>query len=176
MMAGRVDACALGAVCLCLAASPALANSPEQAPPAAQQEQVKKWGPLGPVYDLAVRALEKGQYEDAIKLLKALKRDDHPHVLNSLGYAYRKSGQAQDALPYYEKALSIAPDFTQAREYLGEAWLQLGEPVKAWEQLAEIEKYCGGTECDDYQMLKQAIDAHVSQSSSAAGSQGRDSW
>jgi tetratricopeptide (TPR) repeat protein len=163
----------LAAACLGLVAMPAGANEGPAPPPPAEQQPIESWAPLGPVYDLAVRAAKNGQYEQAIKLLEALKRDDHPQVLNYLGYAHRKLGKVQEAVPFYEKALSIAPDYTAAREYLGEAWLQLGEPIKAREELAEIEKHCG-TECDDYVSLRDAIEAYVSNSSAAGGR--RDAW
>ncbi len=167
----RSRAC-LAAICLGLVAAPAMANQ-GPVPPPAGQTTIKNWAPLGPVYDLAVRAARHGRYEDAIKLLTALKREDHPQVLNYLGYSYRKKGNVREAVPYYEKALSIAPDYTAAREYLGETWLQLDEPIKAREQLAEIEKHCG-TECGDYVDLRQAIEAYVSNTSAAGGR--RDAW
>jgi tetratricopeptide (TPR) repeat protein len=132
------------------------ANEDDGATAEVRRQLTKKWGNLGPVYDLAVRFAGNGGYREAIVLLNALKRDDDPRVLNYLGYATRKSGDAERAIGFYEKALSLEPDFTQARQYLGEAWLQLGQPDKAKEQLAAIEARCG-KECRDYRDLEQAI-------------------
>ncbi len=141
--------------------TPVMADDEGAAPVEIRRKIEKKWGSLGPVYGLAVRFAKAGDYANAIVLLKALKRQDDPRVLNYLGYATRKSGDAGKAVPFYEKALSLAPDFVVAREYLGEAWLQLGQPDKAREQLAEIEKSCGAP-CRPYQNLTNAIAAHAS--------------
>jgi predicted Zn-dependent protease len=57
---------------------------------------------------------------------------------------------------YYQKVLAAHPDRTNTRQYLGEAFLQKGEPAKAKEQLAEIAKRCG-VACEDYQLLADEI-------------------
>lgn len=138
----------------------ALADGEDTAPVEVRRELTKKWGRPGPVYDMAVRLAKKGQYENAILLLTSLKRNDDPRVLNYLGFATRKSGDPDGAIPFYEKALALEPGFTQARQYLGEAWLQLQQTGLAEEQLAEIKKHCGEN-CDDYRKLAQMIDAHA---------------
>jgi tetratricopeptide (TPR) repeat protein len=145
-----------------LAGAPAArANEEGSAPAEVRRQLTKKWGNLGPVYDLAVRFARNGGFSEAVVLLEALKRNDDPRVLNYLGYATRKSGDAKRAIGFYEKALALAPDFTQARQYLGEAWLQLDQPEKAKEQLAAIKARCG-KECRDYLELEQAIIAFTS--------------
>jgi lipoprotein NlpI len=58
------------------------------------------------------------------------------------------------------QALALDPNYTKARQYLGEAFLQKGDVVKAKEQLMEIADRCGGP-CDDYEVLVKAIAAHV---------------
>ena len=57
---------------------------------------------------------------------------------------------------YYHKVLAAHPDRTNTRQYLGEAFLQKGEPAKAKEQLAEIARRCG-IACEDYQLLADEI-------------------
>jgi tetratricopeptide (TPR) repeat protein len=58
---------------------------------------------------------------------KALKlRLDHYQAANELGYALRRAGDAQKAIGAYNLALSIKPDFLEAIEYRGEAYLALG--------------------------------------------------
>jgi tetratricopeptide (TPR) repeat protein len=42
---------------------------------------------------------------------------------NGMGYAYRKTGDATQALAMYDKALEMAPGFPDAIEYRGEAYL-----------------------------------------------------
>ena len=118
-----------------------------------------KWGAPDAPYKAARKLVEDGQYADAIKALTALDRAKDPRVLNYLGFAHRKLGQLKPAFDYYEKALAIAPDFTLAREYLGEAYLQAGQPDKAKAELEKIEKLCG-TDCEAYKDLEAAIAKH----------------
>jgi tetratricopeptide (TPR) repeat protein len=46
-------------------------------------------------------------------------------AFNGMGYAYRKTGDATQALAMYDKALQMAPGFPDAIEYRGEAYLTL---------------------------------------------------
>ncbi len=72
------------------------------------------------------RTLAKsGEYARAIQLLKTADQTD-PHVLNYLGYSYRKSGDVTTGIKYYKLALAIDPDFVLAREYLGEGYVKAG--------------------------------------------------
>ena len=57
---------------------------------------------------------------------------------------------------YYQRVLAAHPDRTTTRQYLGEAFLQIGDPGRAREQLAEISKRCG-VACEDYQLLADEI-------------------
>lgn len=159
----------LGVMGLVFNATAVLADSESTATTQQKNLLMKKWGRPGPVYDLAVRSSGKGRYGDARILLLAVKRPDHPLVLNQLGYATRKLGKAETAIPYYEKALKIDPGFMQARHYLGEAWLQLDKPELARKQLAALDALCGRT-CAVYLKLDQAIIAHSAGDSSPAKS------
>ena len=78
-----------------------------------------------------------------------------PRILNYLGYSHRKSGRIQVGLGYYQEALRINPDYTLVREYLGEAYIQLGDVASAKNQLSEIEKRCG-TGCKEYTVLSRS--------------------
>ena len=73
-----------------------------------------------------------------------------------IGFSLRKLGRIDEAMGYYQKVLAAHPDRTNTRQYLGEAFLQKGEPAKAKEQLAEIAKRCG-IACEDYQLLADEI-------------------
>jgi predicted Zn-dependent protease len=68
----------------------------------------------------------------------------------------RKLGRLDEAMATYQRVLAAHPERTTTRQYLGEAFLQLGEPAKAREQLAEIAKRCG-VACEDYQLLAEEI-------------------
>ena len=98
---------------------------------------------------------KSGQYEQAISYLKLAQKKDE-RVLTYIGYATRKMGDVEHALPIYRQALDLNPNYVVARAYLGEAFLSLGEPTKARDELAEIERRCGAT-CAAYADLKGHI-------------------
>ena len=97
-----------------------------------------------------------GRYGEAITVLGMAADKTDPRILNYLGYSHRKSGRIQVGLGYYQEALRIDPDYTLVREYLGEAYLQLGDVASARKQLSEIEKRCG-TGCREYTMLSDQL-------------------
>ncbi|MFI5370207.1 MAG: tetratricopeptide repeat protein [Candidatus Eisenbacteria bacterium] len=76
---------------------------------------------------------------------------------NLVGYAARKTGDYDKAFASYDKCLEIKTDYAPAREYLGEAWLDKGDPAKAREQLTLLEKF--GAK-DDAATLRTAIEAY----------------
>ncbi|HSA67217.1 MAG TPA: tetratricopeptide repeat protein [Methyloceanibacter sp.] len=113
--------------------------------------------------DLYLAGRDLGQeahYAEALKLFFRIKNREQARVLSSIGYSTRKLGDVDKGIDYYHQALAIDPGYTKVREYLGEAYLQKGDVVKAKEQLMQIADRCGGP-CDDYELLVKAIAAHV---------------
>lgn len=100
------------------------------------------------------------RYDEAIATLKLAANQNDPRILNYLGYSTRKLGDVEAGLKYYQTALKADPDYTLVREYMGEAFLQLGQVEKAQEQLAEIKSRCG-TDCQEYAMLDEQITAYL---------------
>ena len=90
------------------------------------------------VYDLGVDAATHGDFGNAEELFqKALQADpENPDTLNQLAHAQRKNGRLDEALENYKKALALRPNFPEAREYLGEAYLQA-----AMRELATLRGY-----------------------------------
>ena len=68
-------------------------------------------------------------------------------------------GPAFPALGFYLKALKINPKHKGAHEYLGELYVETGQLAKAREMLADLEKLCGNTSCEEYEDLEKAINA-----------------
>lgn len=97
------------------------------------------------------------RYEEAQTVLRLAQNQDDPRILNYLGFTTRKLGNVEGSLTYYKAALSIDPDYTLVREYMGEAYIQLGQFERAAEQLAEIRKRCG-TDCREYRLLRAELD------------------
>jgi|GEM_PF-3247632 len=78
------------------------------------------------LYEKGIQAGKDNDYPKAVDYFKnALDKDpENADVLNMLAHAQRMTGQIEPALENYKKALAIRPDFAQAREYLGETYLQ----------------------------------------------------
>jgi tetratricopeptide (TPR) repeat protein len=112
------------------------------------------------IYEAGRNLAMLGRFGEAITVLTMTANKSDSRVLNYLGYSHRKQGRVLVGLGYYQEALRSNPNYTLAREYLGEAYLQLGDVVSAREQLSEIEKRCGTT-CGEHTMLDAQIDAYT---------------
>jgi len=95
------------------------------------------------IYNSAYWLAQSGRYGEALSQLKLAKDKNNPRILNYMGFTTRKLGRVDEALTYYKRALTVNPDYTLARAYMGEAFLQQGKLALAREQLSEIEKRCG---------------------------------
>lgn len=100
-----------------------------------------------------------GQHAEALTYLNQAKVLDE-RILTYIGFATRKLGDSPAAMGFYARALAMNPNYTVARAYLGEAYLEQGETVKAREQLAEIAVRCGTT-CVEYRELDAEIAKRV---------------
>jgi tetratricopeptide (TPR) repeat protein len=109
------------------------------------------------IYEAGRDLAMAGRYDEAINVLSMAADKTDPRILNYLGYSHRKSGRVTVGLGYYQEALRINPDYTLVREYLGEAYLQLGDVASARNQLSEIEKRCGKG-CREYGLLAVQLD------------------
>jgi Flp pilus assembly protein TadD len=76
---------------------------------------------------------------------------------NLLGYSLRNVKRYPEAIQNYLEALRLDPQHRGAHEYLGQAYVQTKELDKARALLSNLEKICG-TNCEEYQDLKKAID------------------
>ena len=63
----------------------------------------------------------EARYADALPLLFRIRDRNNPQVLNLIGYSTRKLGDVDKGIDYYHRALVIDPNYTKARQYLGEA-------------------------------------------------------
>lgn len=142
---------ALG-VTLGIVASPAVLAAGSQSPaPSASK-------PKDAEYEMAKRAVNAQNWSRAIALLtKVVSRDqNNADAHNFLGYSYRKSGDYDQALKYYEMALRIDPKHKGAHEYIGEAYLETGNLRMAEEHLEALDNLCFFS-CQEYTDLKKAV-------------------
>jgi hypothetical protein len=117
------------------------------------------WGDLDDEFLNAAVLAHAGRYREAIAAFEALGRADDPYVLNYLGFSHRKLGEVDTALAYYDRALTLRPDYVRARQYLGEGYLALGRLGDAKAQLVEIGARCGSA-CEPYAILEGQIAAY----------------
>jgi Tfp pilus assembly protein PilF len=82
---------------------------------------------------------------------------------NLLAYSLRKgpNPDMSRVFKHYNEALRIDPKHRGAHEYLGEAYLMVGNLPKAKEHLAQLDKLCFFG-CNEYSELKKAIGAYES--------------
>ena len=91
--------------------------------------------------------------------VEAFKRQDWPAVIehmakviderpwedeayNLSGFAYRKLGNYNQALQFYDTALKLNPHNLGALEYLGEAYLEMDRPKDAQAMLDRLDSEC----------------------------------
>ncbi len=98
-----------------------------------------------------------GDYAGALPLLEAVRRTNDAMVFTMRGYATRKLGRAGEAMTLYARALAIDPVNVNAIEYVGEAYVMTGRIDLARRELANLERSCGSTKCEQYLDLERAI-------------------
>jgi len=105
------------------------------------------------------RALERGE--------KAVALDARYHeAWNLVGYAARKLKDYDRAVAAYQRCLELKADYAPAREYLGEAYVELGKIDLAREQLAKIDALKAPEEA---RTLQAAIEAWEKANPQAVG-------
>lgn len=116
-----------------------------------------------PALRSAKAALAAGDYAAAQAGLKtALTAEPgNADLQNLYAYSIRKGPKPdmQVVFKHYEEALRLDPKHRGAHEYIGEAYLMVGNPAKAREHLAALDKLCTFS-CAEYDMLKKAIAAY----------------
>ncbi len=80
---------------------------------------------------------------------------------NLLAYAVRNGANPNMdvVFKHYDEALRLNPKHRGAHEYIGEAYLMVGNLAKAKEHLAALNKLCFFS-CEEYRDLKKAIEGY----------------
>ena len=107
------------------------------------------------------QAIEAGDWERAAGFLERAAESDprNADVFNLLAYSYRHLGRFDDAFANYARALDLDPRHRGAHEYVGEAYLLVGDMAMAERHLALLQAICGGP-CEEADELAEAI-AHA---------------
>ena len=141
------------ALCLLPGAVLAAADSSSSAPAT----------PRDPVLERVSIATEKKDWPTAQAALRdALARDPrNPEYHNLYAYSLRKGASPDMDLVFkhYNQALALDPKHRGAHEYIGEAYLMVGNLPKAKEHLGVLDKLCFFG-CSEFTELKNAIAEH----------------
>jgi tetratricopeptide (TPR) repeat protein len=127
--------------------------APDDAPRSAE-------APADPVIERALRANGEKDWARAQQIMReALLRDPRNAEYHNLyAYAIRKGDKPNLDLVFkhYNEALRINPKHRGAHEYIGEAYLMVGNLAKAKEHLSALDQLCFFG-CDEHAMLKKAV-------------------
>jgi Flp pilus assembly protein TadD len=121
--------------------------------------------PKDPVLEKATAATARKDWAGAAAVLKdaVATNPSNASYHNLYAYSIRK-GENPDmnlVFKHYNEALRIDPQHRGAHEYIGEAYLMVGNVAKAKEHLGQLDKLCFFP-CVEYTDLKKAIAAHES--------------
>ena len=113
-----------------------------------------------PALEKASAATKRGDWAAAAAVLKdALASDPHNAGYHNLyAYSIRKGANPDMNLVFkhYNEALRLDPKHRGAHEYIGEAYLMVGNVAKAKEHLGALDKLCFFP-CVEYTDLKKSI-------------------
>lgn len=113
-----------------------------------------------PVLQQAREAASRQDYAAAAAILRdaVAKTPANPDYHNLYAYTVRKGPNPNMDLVFkhYSEALRLEPKHRGAHEYIGEAYLMVGNVQKAREHLTRLDRLCFFG-CEEYSSLKKAI-------------------
>jgi Tfp pilus assembly protein PilF len=116
-----------------------------------------------PMLEKVSAATKREDWAGAASMLRdALAADpNNANYHNLYAYSVRKGAKPDMNLVFkhYNEALRIDPKHRGAHEYIGEAYLMVGNVAKAKEHLSTLDKLCFFP-CVEYTDLKKAITEH----------------
>lgn len=128
--------------------------------PLAQAADIGPGPPASDDLRQARTLIEKKDWPAAVELLATYTRTNPQNAdsFNLLGYSYRHLKRYDESLAAYNKALALNPRHRGAHEYIGEAYIQLGQLDKAKEHLDALNRLCF-LPCEEYSDLKKSYEA-----------------
>lgn len=130
--------------------------------------------PEDDAYALGQKAFDAEDWQGVIDQMTLVIKEKpwHDNAHSLLGFAYRKLGDFETSLAFYDKALTLNPHNREALEYLGEAYLDMDRPERTKEVLTTLAIECeriaasfpdGDWQagCEEWVHLNAAYDAHV---------------
>ncbi len=101
----------------------------------------------GPIYVEAVDAYKEGDYQRSLQILdRAYQVDPNDATTLTLyGWNYLKLNRFTEAEPYFDRALKLEPDLTDAKRGRAHCWLELGQADRALEDFRSLPPVIQGT-------------------------------
>ena len=119
--------------------------------------------PKDPLIERYEQSAAKQDWPAAASVLREAVAKDPGNARYHNLYAYSvRRGPSPDmslVFKHYNEALRIDPEHRGAHEYIGEAYLMVGNLDKAKEHLKVLDRLCFFP-CDEYTQLKRAIAQH----------------
>ena len=119
--------------------------------------------PKDPALERYQAAVQQNDWKSAASTMQAaLQSNPNNADYHSLyAYSLRKGGTSNMDLVFkhYNEALRLDPKHRGAHEYIGEAYLMVGNVAKAKDHLNQLDKLCFFG-CNEFTDLKQAISAY----------------
>jgi hypothetical protein len=113
-----------------------------------------------PVLERAAAATARSDWPAAQAILReaVAKEPGNPDYHNLYAYAVRKGANPDMNLVFkhYNEALRLDPKHRGAHEYIGEAYLMVGNLPKAKEHLSQLDRLCF-LPCSEHRELKKAV-------------------
>lgn len=109
-------------------------------------------------YAAGRKALQAHDWPTAVERLARaeVRNPDHADLQNDLGFSYRNLKQYDRAFQHYKRALEIDPRHRSAHEYIGEAYLMVGDVKNAEKHLAALREICL-LPCEELKDLEEAF-------------------
>jgi tetratricopeptide (TPR) repeat protein len=116
-----------------------------------------------PVLDQASKAIANKDWPQAQGILRdaVARNGGNPDYHNLYAYSIRKGANPDMNLVFkhYNEALRLDPKHRGAHEYIGEAYLMVGNLPKAKEHLSSLDKLCFFP-CSEFTDLKKSVAAY----------------
>ncbi len=109
-------------------------------------------------YAAGKQAMDKKNWEEAVKRFQvaARRNPDSADLQNYLGFSYRNLKQMDLAFKHYKRSIELDPRHRGAHEYIGEAYLMIGDLANAEKHLAALRNICL-LPCEELTDLEKAV-------------------
>jgi cellulose synthase operon protein C len=100
---------------------------------------------------------DKASLEKAVQLMEPFAESSDPGLLDTLGWAHFRNGDAKKAATFLERSVAASPAAPVNRFHLGQVYVLLKDPVRARQQLEEAIRL-GGADAAEARQAKAILD------------------